>query len=169
MAAPAKNLWHSRLGCACGHQDPHRPRSVQCRVDRMSGRAFNSTNNFLETEGLLFLRFQRHENHVHVVRHHYDDVELHFFAVVMQAVFQHKIPGGWREFPSQISVEGDEMGPASSLHVGKVATVVVLAYFHHFNFFQDRVAPPPRRCPGFLLTLASWLAKLKHSRGGCAT
>jgi hypothetical protein len=44
-----------------------------------------------------------------MIRHHDGNVQSHFAAIVMKAVFQGYVARGWRQFPSEVCVKGDEV------------------------------------------------------------
>jgi len=67
---------------------------------------------------------------MHVVRHHYGNMQSHFAAIVMEAVFQGYVARGRRQFPSEVCVKGDEVFPASALYVRQVSPVVIFANLH---------------------------------------
>jgi len=89
--------------CAC---------SLQHFVYRVGRRSFDGSDNFLKGKGSLFLILKRHKNHVHMVWHYYRNIEPHSSAIVIKTMFQDDIARCWRQLPSQVSIECDEVGPA---------------------------------------------------------
>jgi len=91
---------------------PDSASSSQGFIHCMRRGTFDCPYNFFKAVSLAFGIFERHKNHVYMVRHYHGNMQPHFAAIVMNTVFQDYVARRRRQFPSEVCAEGDEVFPA---------------------------------------------------------
>jgi hypothetical protein len=118
---------------------PNGPRPIQMSIDQVSGCSFDGLGDACKRNYLGTLRVnQRREDHVHVIRHHHDHVQIHFDEMFMKTTIEDNTACTLGKNPSAVSSEGQKVMFEVSLEMRKIATIKRL---WHTNSHSDGDSP----------------------------
>jgi len=102
---------------------PHGPLPPKQSVNRVGRGPFDGRENLGQRVGIAVLVPQWCEDHMHVVRHHHNPVDMYLSAVVVKAMMKDDMPNRFRQRPETFGAESHEKGLVVRLHVREMATI----------------------------------------------